>query len=115
MRVHVVQSTAASVMLTVPYIMGLSGQDLELILANGINGLISALTTVLLQVGDNMTTDGDSVPTNPAATMITAGTSITIDGDYGNSSNASGSTITINGAISSPLTNINAGSQNDVV
>ena len=115
MRVHVVQSNAASVMLTVPYVFLVAGQELDLVAANMIDGLISAFTTVLLQVGDNMTTAGDSVPTNPAATMITAGVSITIDGDYGNSTNPAGSTITINGALSSPLTNINAGGANNAV
>jgi hypothetical protein len=115
MRVHVVQSTADSVMLTVPFLANMTGQDLDLIKGGNSNGLISALTKVLLQIGDNMTTDGDPVPTNPAATMITAGTSITIIGDYGNSTSATGSTITVNGALSSPTTNIKAGSQNDTV
>ncbi len=105
MRINVVQSTDGNVMLTVPHLSG-GGQNLDLI-ATAVNGLISALGTVLIQVGDNMTT--------VFASMITAGISITIDGDYDNTSSNSGSIITINGSISSPLTDVNAGTQDDQV
>ena len=105
LRVHTANSTNGNVMLTVPHHVG-RGQDLDLI-HTVTDGLISALGTVLLQVGDDMTSD--------FASLITAGTSITIDGDYGNSLAGTGSTILINGSISSPLTNINGDKQDDTI
>ena len=101
MRINSVISTANYVLLTNAGLLT-SGQDIDLLA----NGLISAFITVVLEVGDNFTSGIGS--------MITAGTSITVNLDY-LLGDLVGSIANISGSISSPLTFINGGPNNDAV
>ena len=107
MRVGTITSTNGNVLLTVPdYPSG--GQNLDVIsgLQNTPTGIFAS-GTILLQVSDNVTTELDS--------LLQSSQSVTIVGDYENTASGVGSTITINGGITSPTTLIQGGSENDTV
>ncbi len=100
--VGTVTSTSGDVGLTVP-ISGPSGNDLLM----GPSSSISAGGAVTLLVADNVTMQ-------PGST-ITAGATVLIEGDYGNSGPGIGSTITIAGAIYAPTATVEGGDENDTI
>jgi hypothetical protein len=99
MQVGTVQSVSSSVRLTVP---DLATDLQDLVLLAG--GKIQAATTVTLAVGDNLRTQ--------AGSLISAGTNIAVAIDY-LSVDDGGATVTIDGALSSPVTDIVGGPNND--
>jgi len=103
LRVATIQSTASSVLLTVPDTAAL-GEDLTLFnAAGGLPGgsLIGAATTVTLHVGDNMLAQGDILGGD--VSRIEAGTTILIHGDYLNADLGVGSVLDLRGTITGNL------------
>lgn len=100
MRVGTIESTAGNVQLTNPD-TPTDGQDLELLTG------IDAAGDVLLQIGDNVTTNADS--------LLAAGNSITLTLDYLNMDPDIGSTVEIYGNISSPATSITGKADDDII
>ena len=114
MRIGTISSTSGSVLLSNPALAS-PGQDIDLVQNNLDEGLISAATAILLNVGDNLTTVGNSSSTG---SVLTAGRSITINLGYSPGSGphpSAGSTVNIDGFISSPVTRIAGGSHDDVI
>jgi hypothetical protein len=113
MRIGSVQSTNSNVLLTNPDLAS-AGQDIDVVVNDLNNGLVSAATTIVFIVGDNFSTFGNNSQTG---SLLTAGTSITIniDDPPADPDPGVGSITNIDGLISSPLTLINGNDDDDTI
>jgi hypothetical protein len=102
MRVGSIQSTKGSVALTVPD-LPTAGQDLVVL----DNGQVSALGTILMQAGDNVSI--------PASSSLAALLGVTIRGGHNDQDTDGGATIDVLGRISAAVLAVYAESDNDVV
>jgi hypothetical protein len=101
MRVGTIQSTRGNVLLTVPD-LPTSGQDLVVL----DNGLVSALDSIRMQAGNNVTI--------PAGSHLQSGTDVVIEGHLNNTA-PTGATIDVLGTITAPIAIVLAEGNSDVV